>query len=274
MKLGNVAKRILVSIVAVPIIIFVSYIGKFYFFVFVLLIALISFYEFTIMVRNKNVNAHLWFGFIAITFLLFNNYVIFFETYSYFLIIVVTISLAELFRNKGSAIFNIGSSLLGIFYIGLFSSALLNIREFYPAIGGLYNRGGYLIISLMSSIWICDSAAYFGGTKLGKHKLSPKVSPNKSWEGAIFGFVFAVLTMIIAKLVLLNFLSWNEIILFGVIVGTIGQLGDLVESLIKRDVGVKDSSNLIPGHGGMFDRFDSLLFTSPVILLVLKYFGR
>ncbi len=124
MKLGNVAKRILVSIVFVPIIIFVSYMGKFYFFVFVLLIALISFYEFTIMVRNKNVNAHLWFGFIAITFLLFNNYVIFFETYSYFLIIVVTISLAELFRNKGSAIFNIGSSLLGIFYSILISSLI------------------------------------------------------------------------------------------------------------------------------------------------------
>ncbi|MFZ1281640.1 MAG: phosphatidate cytidylyltransferase, partial [Ignavibacteriaceae bacterium] len=131
--------------------------------------------------------------------------------------------------------------------------------------------GGYLIISIFASIWICDSAAFFGGTALGKHKLFHRVSPKKSWEGAIFGFVFAILAMILAKNLVLDFLSLKDAIAIGLITGTIGQIGDLAESLLKRDAGVKDSSNLIPGHGGIFDRFDSLLFSAPVIYLYLTY---
>ena len=80
--------------------------------------------------------------------------------------------------------------------------------------------------------------------------------------------------MILAKIILLDFLNWQTVIAFGIIVGTVGQIGDLVESSIKRDAGVKDSSSLIPGHGGIFDRFDSLLYTAPVILLYMIYIGR
>jgi phosphatidate cytidylyltransferase len=188
--------------------------------------------------------------------------------------VVLLASLIELFRNNGSAIINLGTTLLGIFYIGLFSSALIDIREFYPNVGDLYLHGGYLIISVLATIWICDSAAYFGGLSLGKHKLFPRVSPKKSWEGAVFGFVFAILTMLLAHYVILDFLSLKESITLGVIIGIVGQIGDLIESLIKRDAEVKDSSALIPGHGGIFDRFDSLLFSAPVILLYLKYFAR
>ena len=108
--------------------------------------------------------------------------------------------------------------------------------------------------------------------KFGKHKLMPRVSPSKSWEGAIAGFIFAIITMIIAKSILLEFLTLKDVIVLGIIIGFIGQLGDLVESLFKRDSGVKDSSGLIPGHGGMFDRFDSLLMSAPVIWLYLRYF--
>ncbi len=161
--------------------------------------------------------------------------------------------------------------MLGIFYLGIFGSTLIGIREFYPNLDGLYYQGGYLIISIFASIWICDSAAFFGGTALGKHKLFPRVSPKKSWEGAIFGFVFAILAMILAKNILLDFLSFENSLIIGFIIGTFGQIGDLTESLLKRDAGVKDSSKIIPGHGGVFDRFDSLLFSSPIIYLYLTY---
>ena len=87
----------------------------------------------------------------------------------------------------------------------------------------------------------------------------------------MFGLFFAVISMIISKLVLLDFLSWKDVIIIGLIVGVIGQVGDLIESLFKRDAGVKDSSAFIPGHGGIFDRFDSLLYTGPIVLLYLKY---
>jgi phosphatidate cytidylyltransferase len=269
---GNTAKRVLISVVAIPVILAASYVGSVYFFTFVLAIALISFYEYSMLVKAKGANINTWVGFLSIIFILVNqvNYV--FDTYSFLLILLLLLTAVELFRNNGSVIFNIGSTLLGIFYIGLFSGSLLSIREFFPAIGDLYTRGGYLIISIFIGIWVCDSAAFFGGTALGKHKLFPRVSPNKSWEGAIFGFLFAVISMILLKPVILDFLSWTNVIIIGIIIGGVGQIGDLIESLIKRDAGVKDSSNLIPGHGGIFDRFDSILFTAPVILLYMKYF--
>jgi phosphatidate cytidylyltransferase len=80
--------------------------------------------------------------------------------------------------------------------------------------------------------------------------------------------------MVLAKIIVLNFLSWSATIAIGIIIGIFGQIGDLIESLIKRDADVKDSSAIIPGHGGIFDRFDSLLYTAPIILIYLKYFGR
>ncbi len=270
----NTAKRVMVAVVAIPFILAVSYLGSFYFFSFVLAIALISFYEFSQMVKNKGADINIWIGFAALIFLLLNQFNFIFDTYSFLLILVIIISTLELFHNRNSAIVNIGTTLLGILYIGLFAGSLISIREFYPFIGDLYARGGFLIISIFVTIWICDSAAFFGGTSLGKHKLFPRVSPNKSWEGAIFGFIFAVITMILFKLVILDFLSWNTVFTFGIIIGIIGQVGDLIESLFKRDSGVKDSSSLIPGHGGIFDRFDSILFTAPVILLYLRYISR
>jgi phosphatidate cytidylyltransferase len=183
---------------------------------------------------------------------------------------VLILTIVELFRNKGSAIVNLGTTLIGILYIGLFASALVSIREYYPA---EYTRGGAFILSILFSIWICDSAAFFGGTALGKHKMFPRVSPKKSWEGAVFGLLFAVAAMISSKAVFLDFISWKDAVLIGLIIGIVGQLGDLVESLFKRDAGVKDSSDFIPGHGGVFDRFDSLLYVAPVVFLYIKYFS-
>jgi phosphatidate cytidylyltransferase len=159
-----------------------------------------------------------------------------------------------------------------MFYIGLFAAALVLIREFYSGDDMMYIQGGYLIVAMMFSIWLCDSAAYFIGTAIGKHKLFPRVSPNKSWEGGIAGFIFAVAGFYIAKIFLLDFLEAADAIILGVIIGTVGQLGDLIESLFKRDAEIKDTSALIPGHGGVFDRFDSLLLTAPVVYIYMSLF--
>ena len=272
MALSNNATRVLVAIIAIPVVIGASYFGGIYFFLFTLIISTIAFYEFSVLAKNKGANVNLWVGLLSIILFLINQYSFFVSFLSIILLTVFLLSLIELFRNKDSAIINLGTTLLGIFYIGLFSTALLGIREFYQ--DDLYNRGGYIIIAVLATIWICDSAAYYGGTALGKHKLCKRVSPNKSWEGAIFGFIFALATMILAKIIILNFLSWNTVIALGFIVGIFGQIGDLIESLIKRDAGVKDSSTIIPGHGGIFDRFDSLLYTAPLIFLYLSFFER
>lgn len=210
------------------------------------------------------------------------------------LITVIAFGLRELFRNEGSAILNLSTTLLGVVYISLFFGTFIGIRQLFVAgsfpaarflstgssvsdaqvAHQIHAWGGYMVISVFATIWICDSAAFHVGAPWGKHKLFPRVSPNKSWEGAIAGLVFAILAAVGAKFLLLPFLPLSGAIFMGVVVGTIGQLGDLTESLLKRDAGVKDSSALIPGHGGAFDRFDSVLLVAPCVYLYLDYFLR
>ena len=125
------------------------------------------------------------------------------------------------------------------------------------------------------STWVCDSFALFGGKRFGKHKIAPSVSPNKTVEGCICGAISSVVTGVI-----LYYLSqlWLPIpfwlcVVTALLASTMGQIGDLAESLVKRMIGVKDFSNLIPGHGGMFDRADSLLFSIPTAYLCLTVAG-
>lgn len=204
---------------------------------------------------------------------------------------VVTFSLVELFRNSGSPLANIGATLLGVLYVSLFFGTLVGVRElfqpltmpmvrYFPdeagftdpdAILTVYRWGGYTVVSLFACIWICDTAAYFVGLGIGKRKLFPRVSPNKTWEGAVAGFLAAVGAAIGAKVLLLDYMTVGQALVFGIFVGVFGQIGDLVESLFKRDAGVKDSSSFIPGHGGVFDRFDSLIFASPLLYLYLDF---
>jgi len=200
--------------------------------------------------------------------IILNAYFNFAEFIHLVFVIVFLSFLYELFRNEKSAILNVGVNLIGIFYIGLFVSSFISIREYFQD----YQHGGFLMISMLATIWICDSAAYFFGLSFGKHRLFLRVSPKKSWEGAISGFVFSIITMLVAKLVIVDFLSWQNVIIIGIILGTVGQIGDLIESLLKRDAGVKDSSNIIPGHGGVFDRFDSLIYSAPIVFLYIRYF--
>lgn len=271
MALGNTAVRILVSIIAIPLILAVCIYGKVPFLIFVLGIATISFWEYSQLVKNKGAFPNTFLGILSVVSIITNYYFQFIELSIILLSSAITLLLVELFRNKKSAILNLGSTFLGIIYLGGFSASILLIREYFPESELLYSEGGYLIISIMVSIWVCDSAAFFLGTAFGKNKLFPRVSPNKSWEGAIAGFIFAVITMIVAKATVLDQLTIFNVIVIGVIVGIIGQLGDLVESLIKRDAGVKDSSSIIPGHGGIFDRFDSLLLTAPAVYIYLYF---
>jgi len=270
MTLSNRTVRILVSLLAIPIIVFITLYGKLAFLGFALLIGLISYFEFDKLAHHKNADGNLLLGLISVLAILLNAYFNFIEFEMLLMIIIPAFLLTNLFRENKSIIANTGATLIGVFYIGLFSGSFIMIREFFPAANYIY--GGYLIISILVSIWVCDSAAYFIGSAYGKHKLFPVVSPNKSWEGAIAGFIFALISMIMLKIILVGFLNWIDAIVIGIIIGTLGQIGDLVESLFKRDAGVKDSSSLIPGHGGIFDRFDSFLFTSPIIYLYLHFF--
>ncbi len=129
----------------------------------------------------------------------------------------------------------------------------------------------HLGIFLLVNIWVNDSFAYFCGRLFGKRRLAPKISPKKSVEGFIGGMVFAVIASVI-YFNLYSFLPVYHLIILSIIISIFGPVGDLFESVIKREFGVKDSSNLIPGHGGILDRFDSFLFTIPFYYLYIKFF--
>jgi phosphatidate cytidylyltransferase len=307
-KLSNIVTRVVVAVAAIPLIVLLTYLGGYYFYVLVSVISSVGIWEFYGLVEKKGIRPLKSFGLAfglllngcflyerirhdVVTLLLTNGldfgfpsqYVLFLSCVGLFVFVTL---LTELFRNRPSATLNMSATVAGAVYISLFLGMLIGARELFwlgfpfhkfSMIGGMSQGalqyvdrlGGYTIVSLFACIWICDTAAYFGGRAIGRKKLFERVSPNKTWEGAVFGFVFAILTMIAAKYAVLEYLSVRDCIVLGIVVGIFGQIGDLVESLIKRDAGVKDSSAVIPGHGGMFDRFDSLIFVSPLVYLYL-----
>ena len=137
---------------------------------------------------------------------------------------------------------------------------------FLPFSGRVYEP--YIIIYLLLMIWSNDSFAYLVGKNLGKHKLYESVSPKKTMEGFFGGVIFTIITAIVISYYsdLFSMIEW---IILGILVSVLGTIGDLIESKFKRQVGVKDSGNIMPGHGGMLDRLDSLLFVAPFVYLYI-----
>lgn len=154
------------------------------------------------------------------------------------------------------------SSFFGSLYTGGALSALVSI---YLVVGGF--AGQLCVLLVFVSVWACDSCAYLIGVAFGKHKLSPHISPKKSWEGLIAGIIASIVVWVLFAVVSNIGISWWLAALFGLLVSVAGVLGDLAESRFKRTAGVKDSGTLLPGHGGLLDRTDSILLAAPVSLM-------
>lgn len=133
--------------------------------------------------------------------------------------------------------------------------------------------GGWWVVAALVITWGNDTMAYFAGRFLGKHKLYPEVSPNKTWEGFAGGFVGAIGFLFVQKAFFFPALSVVDCVVLGALGSVLGPAGDLCESMLKRAYGVKDSGKIIPGHGGMLDRIDALIFNAPMVLLYVQ-FGR
>ena len=131
--------------------------------------------------------------------------------------------------------------------------------------------GGWWVVSALVSTWGNDTAAYFAGRALGKHKLYPAVSPNKTWEGFFGGMAGSIVGLLILKFGFFPAITVIDCVVMGVLGGVLGPAGDLCESMLKRAYGVKDSGSIIPGHGGMLDRIDALLFNAPMVLLWVQF---
>lgn len=269
--MGELAKRISVAAFGIPLLIGVNYLGGWYFFAIVLIISVVAQWEFYQIQKNKNIYPQKFSGIIKGIILLLTVQTQFWLEGSLLLIICLMLILAnEMFRRQMNVSANIGVTLLGVLYIPFLLSSFLYLRGYIDFLFPHFKNAGFnFILVLFATIWICDTFAYGFGKWLGKHKLYEKVSPNKSMEGAIAGVVGSILTFVVVKYISILPISLMEVFLFGIVVGIVGQTGDLVESWFKRDAGVKDSSSLLPGHGGILDRFDSLIFVSPAMLVLV-----
>lgn len=188
-----------------------------------------------------------------------------FSIYGLYLVLVL---IAELYRRKGNPIQNWAYLILGQVIIAL-PFALLNFIAFIDA--ATYNK--FILVAVFAIIWINDTGAYVFGISFGKHRLFERISPKKSWEGFVGGALAALVGAYIFSIFNTN-LTLIQWIIFAEIVVVFGTFGDLMESLLKRTVQVKDSGKIIPGHGGMLDRFDSMLLVAPVIFIYLSFIFR
>ncbi len=189
---------------------------------------------------------------------------------SIYYIIIPLISflfLRELFNVKSKPFENIGASLLCAIYIAA-PFALMHSLGFNHEV---YNFK--LPLSVFVLVWINDSGAYLSGVSIGKHKFFERISPKKTWEGTIGGFVLTLVAAYVFSL-LWNDLSLMQWIIFGGIISVMAVLGDLLESMFKRNTGIKDSGSILPGHGGILDRFDAVIFALPMAVFYIELFVR
>jgi phosphatidate cytidylyltransferase len=219
-----------------------------------------------------------WFGGISIhktVFLLISSLIVisfYYEHFNYVLILYffmfVYLIVDEVFKTV-KHFEAIGTWLLSVVYIstpfGLLS--LMNSTKFIALF-----EANYAIICMIL-VWVSDSFAFFGGKLFGRHKLAERISPKKTWEGSIIGFVVTIIAGVVLWNLVYPQISLIHFLAVTIIVGVFAQIGDLFESHLKRSVEVKDSSNIIPGHGGVLDRFDSLLFSVPALYIYLYLRG-
>ena len=268
--------RTIINVIGIPVITYLLWYGGLPFALFILLVMMIAIYEFYQLTTTKDQTPLKIFGYLF-TFLLAGYYYmlptgLYGEPLSYFLsTTIIILFLFEMRRNIKNSTKNIAITIFGVLYIPLLLGTIIALRN----LDSTHHTN--FTICMILSIWMCDSAAYVFGLKWGAKKILPRVSPNKSWVGSIAGFSSAFIIFIIFKEQgFLPNISSIDVFALALITGFFGQAGDFAESLIKRDLGVKDSGKILLGHGGVLDRFDSIIFSSPLTYtyLTLFYFPR
>jgi len=252
------AERLITTIIFVPILALAVHFGGASFFLMVTGAAIMGLIEFYDM-QKKSSNPQYETGILVSFVLCISAFKRIYSPYFILVMLLLLTLIIEVFKksfskkiDKFGSLKNVSVTVFGVLYVTFLLSHLFFLRE----------RGLRFVYLLFFSTWCTDSAAYFVGKAWGKHKLIPKISAKKSVEGAIAGICASIAVFLIARIWIFDF-SFNVSIVLGLSIGIIAQFGDLCESLLKRDVETKDSGNFIPGHGGLLDRFDSLLFTAP-----------
>ena len=240
-----------------------------------LIIVIFGVNEFISLVTDENIQPALWPTIIAggIIYSTFAAHAMGLIGATGLLIIIPAVFILfilELWRNKANPFTNIALSLTAVIYIALPLGLMMYF--FDPLIiSGPYHYG--IVLGFLLILWLNDTGAYLVGSVIGKHKLFERISPGKTWEGCIGGALSALLTAWGLSFIFKQLDLWQWLIL-AVLILISGTLGDLVESMLKRSLGIKDSGNVLPGHGGILDRFDAVLLSVPFVFVYLALFCR
>lgn len=263
-------KRIMTAVVGIPIVALTIIKGGAIFALLVAALSLGAWWEFRNMVALKNIRLPFMFVVGHILCLLATWYQGFVGLYSVSVLVFAGMFLYALSRAGDDGwMLDIGMGFWGYFYTAVLFAHFILLRKFaplqtYDTVFGSMSFGQAIFWTVVLGTWASDTFAYFFGIALGKHKACPTISPKKSWEGYIAGFILSIVTVLYAG----NYLFGVEyfILLFvAVITAVFAPLGDLLESLFKRCVGIKDSGSFFPGHGGVLDRLDSLVIVIPIL---------
>ena len=262
----NLLQRVVVALVGIPLLLWLVKVGGVWFFCFFSLLSLVAVYEFHRLARHKAHPPALWIVLVITLLFQVNFYHQFAEVWELLLGVVLALFVMELFLKDGSPLLNLGSMFPGLLYVNLSFGSLLRLR-----LGFGDEKGEILVFLMFFCVWAADIFAYFGGSTLGgrfiHRKLFERLSPHKTWEGFLCGLAGSVsAAMIYGSFV--PQMPLKTVLLTGLLIGLASPAGDLIESMFKRDAHVKDSSGLIPGHGGVLDRFDTIMFVSPFIYFI------
>jgi phosphatidate cytidylyltransferase len=263
-------KRWITGLIALPFLIYLVYVGGILFLLlicFACLCSLWEYYRIVISTEHRTTSgAIIWWGYIVGLSIIVAAHAAGPTSLLVLLalnLIVVGLISVFIYKSDPAVVDIIQKQVQGIVYIPLLLAFLVFIRR--------GPEGMVWIFLLLGIIFAGDTSAYYAGTYFGKHKLSPAISPGKTIEGAVGGLAANLLIGTVGKLLFLPHLPWVYAILFFLAVGIAGQVGDLFESELKRSSKIKDSGGILPGHGGILDRIDALLFASPVAFLFIRF---
>jgi len=256
----------------IPVLVLLARAGGIAFLLFVALEVTLGLIEFYRMMRGRGLNPFQPLGVFSALALLWVSYRPATPHVGFLATAVLLLVLAlELRRPQArQRVEDIAVTSFGVLYVGWLSAHFILLRELPRQIGGEYAAGASFVLLAFFLTWSCDTGAYAVGRAVGRNRPWKHISPRKSVEGAIGGMAFAIAAAFIARRWFAPYLGVGDALALGLGVGLFAQVGDLVESLIKRDAAHGDSSNLIPGHGGVLDRFDSLYFAAPMIYYYLQ----
>ena len=270
--MNNLVKRILTAFFAVPVVVFSIWYNEWTYLALFFIIGGLTMYEYMTLLQQKGIilptkviglgSALIYFysffykkSFVSLSYI----YVLYFSAF------MVYIACLYQAKNKNS-FESMVYSLSCLLYIAFpFSSLHLSA---FTSVGYSYQ----IVLGYLLMLWMNDSSAFFFGKMFGKHKLFYRISPKKTWEGAVLGVIFTVMGSFFIGKKYLGILSPNQWAIIALIVSIVSTYGDLLESLLKRELQIKDSGSIIPGHGGFMDRFDGFLLTSPLLGILLYFF--